>query len=220
MYERKDHLIYFPDEMRPADIDDLLVDVEDAIRRGDVEYAYKLSSRATQVVPENFEVWLARANLAPSLDEKILCMNRLNELEPDQQDRHHFTFFALNEILDRDPFLAYLEETEDLYRVHNAEYKVLSIPKKRSATRRFSHDGVERLAAAKRYLLLAIFGLLLAGIGTLIFAPLAAWQAWEAGQTTRSRTGQVRSLIIMTASSIVFLLGLFFGFIFTLHLIG
>ncbi|MBI3152810.1 MAG: hypothetical protein HYZ21_11795 [Chloroflexi bacterium] len=220
MYERKDRLLYFPEDMQPADIDNLLVDVEDAIREGDIEYAYELSLHATQLVPKNFEVWLARASLASSLDEKILCMNYLNELKPDHQDRYHFTFFVLKEILDRDPFLAYLEETENLYRVHNTERMVLSIPKKRSTITRYFHNEVDRLTAAKRYLILAIFGLLLAGIGTLIFAPLAVWEALNASQIMRSRAGQASSLITLAASGVIFLFGLFFSFIFILHLIG
>jgi hypothetical protein len=220
VHERKDRSIYFPDEMRPADVENLLVDVEDAIRGGNIQYAYELSLRATQAIPENFEVWLMRARLAPSFEERILCMNRLNELAPDHQDRHNFTFFALKEVLDRDPFLAYLEETEDLYRVHNAERKVLSIAKKRSVTARFPDDEADRLTTAKRYLILSIIGLLLAGIGTLIFAPLAAWKAFDAGQTIRSRAGQVSSLIILAVSSMIFLIGLIFSFIFFLHLTG
>lgn len=111
---------------------DLLARSEKAIRERNNESGYRLSVQATQLAPDNIEAWLLRATLAPSLNERIICVNRLSELAPDYQDRYNVAFFALKELLDKDPFLAYLKETDELYRVVNADRVILSIPKKRA----------------------------------------------------------------------------------------
>src|SRR5689334_24892268 len=115
-------------------VDEILSEAQQALRKGLIHDAYALSLQATQVEPKNGEAWLLRAGLATSLEEKVLCINRMNELGVRYEDKHHLAFFALKEVLARDPFLAYAEETEELYRVHNAERTMLSIPKKRSIT--------------------------------------------------------------------------------------
>jgi hypothetical protein len=201
-------------------VDDLLTDVEDAIRNGNGEYAYALCLQAVQAEPENMDAWALCASLAPSLEERMQCVNHMNELEPDHQDRHSVAFFALKELLDRDPFLAYREETQEIYRVINVDDVVLSIPKKRSVTIPYPGERMDKLAIAQRWLILAILGLLLAGIGTLIFAPLAAWTAVDAWQTSLSRPGQVGSIVVLVAASMIFIIGLFFSFLFALHVIG
>ncbi len=113
-------------------LNQLLSDSEKAIREGNKQKAYDLSLQATKVAPENLEAWFLRASLAPSLEERLFCVNCLNELSPDRQDKHHVAFSAVKELLDRDPFLAYLEETEALYRVINKSNQVVVIPKKRA----------------------------------------------------------------------------------------
>jgi len=220
VYEKKNHERYLTDTEPIMSVNELLADAEKAIRDGDGRYAYELSLQATQAAPENLDAWFLRASLAPSMEERILCINRLNELEPDHQDKHNVAFFTLKELLDHDPFLAYLEETDGLYRVFNADRMVLSIPKRRSVTTLYPDDQINKLTAARRWLMLAIFGLLLAGIGTVIFAPIAAWTAINAGQSIRSRSGRVNSTVMLFAAMTLFVIGLIFSLLFIMHLIG
>jgi hypothetical protein len=112
-------------------VKDLLAESDKAIREGNSQEAFKLSVRATELAPTSIEAWLLRATLAPSLGERLICVNRLNELAPGYQDRYKVAFFALKELLDKNPYLAYLEETDELYRVASTDH-VLSIPKKRA----------------------------------------------------------------------------------------
>ena len=200
-------------------INQLLSESEKAIREGNKQHAYELSLQATKVAPENLEAWFLRATLAPSLEERLFCVNCLNELSPDRQDRHHVAFSAVKELLDRDPFLAYLEETEALYRVINRNNQVVVIPKKRAAANP-SPERPEALKPAYRLLVMAMFGLLLAGVGTLIFAPLAALAALGAGPSLRSRSERVSSMVVLILASLLFLLGLIFAILFALHLMG
>lgn len=202
-------------------VKDLLDQSEKAIQAGDSKRAYDLSLRATQSAPQSIEAWLLRATLAPTPEERITCVNRLNELAPDYQDRYNVAFFALKELLDRNPFLAYLEETEELYRAINGDH-VLTIPKKRAAVNSspLEQNAPSPFRPAYRWLTLALVGLLFAGIGTVIFAPLAAFAAISAQRTVASRSGRVRSTIVLILSFLLFMIGVIFSLLFMLHWLG
>lgn len=201
---------------------DLLAESERAIREGRKEHAYRTSVQATQIAPASIEAWLLRATLAPSLNEKMISVNRLNELAPNFQDRYNVAFFALKEALEQNPFLAYLEETDELYRVLNAERVVLSIPKKRAPVNSAPPEEAPSgpLRTASRWLKISILGLFLAGIGTVIFAPLTALAAIQAGQAGTSHNERVRSVVILIASFVLFIVGLSFSLLFVLHWFG
>src|SRR5512141_702092 len=201
-------------------IAEILSASEKAIREGNRQRAYELSLQATKMAPENLEAWFLRATLAPSLEERLFCVNCLSELCPDCQDKHHVAFGAVKELLDRDPFLAYLEETEALYRVINKNNQVLVIPKKRAATNPTEVERTGPLKAAYSLLMIAVFGLLLAGVGTLVFAPLTILAALQAGPSLRSHSERVSFVVVLMLASLLFLLGLFFAYLFALHLIG
>jgi hypothetical protein len=197
-------------------VDEILSEAHEALHKGLVHDAYALSLQATQVEPQNGEAWLMRAGLATSLEEKILCVNRMNELGVRYDDRHHLAFFALKEVLERDPFLAYTEETDELYRVRNAERTTLSIPKKRSVMVPYPpQEKTDSLTLAHRLLWFAAVGLLLAGLGTLIFAPLAAWSAWEADRSSR-----IDSRVLMFTAAGLFIIGAAFSILFIMHWVG
>jgi hypothetical protein len=204
---------------RPT-IDDLIRECERLIREGNRRNAYELSLKATQTDPRNIEAWRLRATLAPSLEERVMSVNRVNELDPDYQDRHHLSFFTIREALDRDPFLAYHDETNELYRAINAEQVVMSIPKQRAAADVFPPGRSSPLQPAYRWLALAFFGLLLAGIGTILFAPLAALSAGRARPSLQSRSERVSATVVITLSVLVLLLGLNFAFLFLIHWMG
>jgi hypothetical protein len=68
-------------------VEDLLHEIERQIREGNRHNAYELSLKATQAAPHNVEAWRQRATLAPSLEERMMSVNRANELDPDYRDR-------------------------------------------------------------------------------------------------------------------------------------
>ena len=161
-----------------------------------------------------------RAMLAPSLEERVMSVNRLNQLAPDFRDRHNLSFFTIKEALERDPFLAYHEETDELYRAINAEQIVLSIPKNRTAVEAFPPEHSSPLKPAQRLLVLAVFGLLLAGIGTLVFAPLAAWSAHQVRPSLPTHSERISATVVITLSVLLLLLGMNFVFLLLIHVIG
>lgn len=151
-----------------------------------------------------------------------MCVNHLNELAPGYQDRYNVAFFALKELLDKNPFLAYLEETEELYRVLNADRLVLSIPKKRAPVNSSPPEQPQPspLRAAYRWLAISIVGLLLAGIGTVIFAPLAALATIRAQQSLRSHPERVSSMVVLIVAFLLFIIGVMFSILLILHWLG
>ena len=197
----------------------LLEEAERATIEGNRRKAHELSLQATEAAPGYAPAWALRTELAPSLEEKIACMNRLNELQPDQHGRHNSNFYFLKELFDRDPFLAYLEETNELYHALNKDLMVLRIPKRRTAVEIYPPERPSKLASAHRWLALALFGLMMAGIPTLIFAPLAARSALNAADSLGRRSGSVHAAAIQIGAIILFAIGSFFTVLFVLHLI-
>src|SRR4030095_12334190 len=112
----------------------LLEEAEQAALNHNRQLAHELSLQATKVAPDHIPAWALRIRLAPSLEAKILCMNRLNELQPNRRGNRDITYNYVNELLQQDPFLVYLEETPELYHVLNKDHLPLSIPKGRVAT--------------------------------------------------------------------------------------
>lgn len=200
-------------------ITEILLETEKASREGNHQHAYELSVQATHIAPENVEAWLLRLAVAPSFDERVACVNRLNELVPNYRDRYNLAYFTQKELLDRNPFLAYLEETDELYRVRNGNGTLVSIRKKRTADSTPSELSSD-VRAAYGWLILAIVGLLSAGIGTFIFAPLAALSAIQAGRRPHSQSDWVNSVIVLTLAIFFFLLGLIFIYLIWLHWFG
>lgn len=221
MYVEKKREHVFVDNQSGQKVIDLLAESEKAIQEGNSQEAYKLSLQATQVEPQSIEAWLLRATLAPTLEERLICVNRLNELAPGYQDRYNVAFFALKELLDSNPYLAYLEETEELYRVASRDH-VLSISKKRAPVELYPPEkpAPGPLTSAYRWLNLAMIGLLLAGIGAVVFAPLAALAAIRAQQSLQSHSEQVNSIVVLIVAFGLFVVGLLFSLLFILHWVG
>jgi len=217
--KKREHV--FVDNTPSHRISDLLAESEKAVREGNSQEAYQLSVQATKLAPESLEAWLLRATLAPSLDERLICVNRLNELAPGYQDRYHVAFFALKELLDKNPYLAYLEETDELYRVTSTDH-VLSIPKKRAPVDPYPPEKTLAgpLVSAYRLLNLAMMGLLLAGLGAVLFAPLAALAALRAHQSVQTHSEQVSAAVVLIIAFGLFTVGILFSLLFLLHWLG
>ncbi len=220
MYEKSNRGNDITNAQPITNVEQILAEIENSIRNTGGRDAYELSLRATQLAPDNVEAWFLRATLSPSLEERLVCVNRLNELGADSQDRHNITFFTLKELLDKNPFLAYLEETEKLYRVMNANHMVLSIPKKRSPDHSATREHSSRLTGAYRLLVMALIGLMAAGIGTLLFAPLAALSAVRVGISSKSQSERFRSTVVFALAIILFVIGSVFSVLFMLHFQG
>lgn len=220
MYQNKNQINHHFNIQSTTSHDGWMTEAETAIRAGNSQRAYELSVKATQAEPHNPDAWYLRGSLAGGLEERVLCMNRLNELVPDHRDLHSLTFFALKDFLDRDPFLAYRGETPKLYQATTAEGLTLSIPKRRAETIPFPDRPPSRLTAAYNWLIFSGLGLLLAGLGTLVFAPLATMAALGVRRANPSHAERVGAAVVILIATLLFFAGLFFAYLFVIHLRG
>jgi hypothetical protein len=199
-------------------VSNILEEAKQAALNHNLPHAHTLSLQATQIAPNDIPAWAMRIQLAPSLEEKILCMNRLNELKPNRRGNQDATYKYVSELLNQDPFLAYLEETSELYHVLNKDRILLSIPKGRVTEQPFPPEKADSLSSAYRWLALALFGLMFAGLPTLLFAPLAVFSTFKVQSSAHSSAHTVQCAVIQLAAILLFLVGVFFSLLFAIHL--
>lgn len=194
-----------------------LLDAEDAARQGDRERAYQLSLKANRAAPDNLRTWLMCAETAPSVEEAVACLNRANALQPTDPETKQKTYQVVQKLLERDPFLLYLYETDDLYHVQNSQELSLVVPKDRSRPEAYPAEIPVLMQKAYRWLWLAVFGLLLAGLGAIVFAPLAAVSAIRLNMELPSKSHRIHSLMVVILAACVWLVGLLLSVILLVH---
>jgi len=122
-------------------------------------------------------------------------------------------------LLAQDPFLLYLDESGDRYHVRHGADQELMVPKDRSLPEPYPVPRPALLQRAYRWLWLACLGLLLAGLGALLFASLAAAAAVGLNFQPISRNDRIRSLVILILASGLWLGGLLLAAVLLVHLI-
>jgi len=201
-------------------LDRIISDAKAALREGKSTNAYHLALDATRIAPDNIDGWLVRAHTAASTEEILFSLSQVHRLDPDNSIAKEYTYQTLWRMLERDPYLAYIDETKDLYYVRSKEYLSLAIPKDRAPQDPFPAPQPAPLAAASRLLILSIVGLLIAGLGTLVFAPLTMIEAVNAARAPIGTQNQLRAWIIFFIAIFLFALALLFGLLFFVHIRG
>lgn len=200
-------------------VDLLLAEAQDYTEQGQREQAYQLSLKATQIAPEDIDAWLLRADTAASLEEKLVCLSRLNAINPNWAPARERTYYALKDLLHQEPFLAYIDETDDLYRVKSGLELYLNVPKARAVPEAYPAPKSGTLQSTYRWLAFALLGLLFGGIGALFLAPMAAIKAFLLLLKPLTRRDRVRAFVAMGASVMIWLAALPLGFLLYLHIL-
>jgi len=200
-----------------------LMGAEHAIRQGDRLLAYQLGLEATQIAPQDIRTWLMRAETAPSIEEAVACLNQANALLPSDAELSQKTHQMIQKLIKQDPFVLYLDETDNLYHVRSGERLTLSVPKDRSVPEPYPALRPVLLQHAYRWLWMAFLGLALAGLGALVFAPLAAISAVALNLIHPSRHSfrayRIQSLLVLILSGSLWLCGLLLFVILLVHII-
>ena len=126
---------------------------------------------------------------------------------------------SVRQLLAQDPFLLYLDETDELYHVRHGAGSALQVAKDRAIPELYPAVRPALLHQAYRWLWLALFGLLLAGLGAMLFATLAAFAALGLNLSPISPSDRVRSLVVLILSGGLWLGGLLLAVIFLVHLL-
>lgn len=191
--------------------------VRAAVRGGDLRHARRQLRQMTRDDPRNVDAWLWRAQLAASQREKIASLSRALRLAPNHPHARRLLHEALRRRFQDDPFLAYQRESDRLYFVRTAGDLNAAVPKRRAVPEPYPPDGASPAAQATRWLGWAALGLLPAGLGTLVCAPLAIVAAARALRRPLTTKEQARSRLVLGAASLLLTLSVALVFLFLLH---
>ena len=129
------------------------------------------------------------------------------------------TYQSVQNLLAQDPFLLYLDETYELYHVRHSTDLDLLVRKNRSSPEPFPATRPVLLQKAYSWLWMACIGLLLAGLGAMMLAMMAAAAALGLNLQPISRADRIRSLVVVLLSGALWLGGLLFVAILLVHII-
>ena len=110
----------------------LLEEAHAAAQQGEREKAYQISLEATRVAPDDPLAWYLRSRNAASHEEELMCLSRAYALDTKRPEARTGLRGAVQELLKKEPFLAYVYETEELYQVRSGRDLLINIPKNRA----------------------------------------------------------------------------------------
>lgn len=179
-----------------TEVSQLLEEAGQFAQRGEREQAYQSSLRATSIAPNEPLAWYLRSQSAPSTEERLMCLSRAYSLDPNYSDTKKELRTAVQTLLKQEPFLAYVYETEAFYQVRSGRELLINIPKNRTYEIPYLKKKPGLAQPAFRWLSLSILALLLGGVGAVIFAPIAAFQALRLHASAPTEAERVRLLIV------------------------
>jgi hypothetical protein len=168
----------------------------------------------------NKDSWLPCIKNARTKTERLDCLNKVQQERPNDPVVRAMIYQEVKEVVDRDPFLEYHAENTNAYRVIDRAQQVLIVPKERAVPESYPVRRPEPVRMAYRYLLYVALGLILSGLGAVIFAPFAWRYAFRAYRQTRSRADRVRAGVAAALVLALFALGLALTYLFWIHIRG
>ena len=155
-------------------------------------------SRTVNIRPQLKETGPSRnqkTNLAGENSAKPKAAYLFNPYQPLGQ---HLTNQTIWQLFEQNPYLEYKVENDQVYVVSDGADLSFIVPKERNIPEQYPLKKGDRLASAFRLLGWAFLGLAPAGLGTLIFAPLAVWRALPVYlHQPSTQADRVRSVIVL-----------------------
>lgn len=198
----------------------LLADAEQAVQEGKREKAYRASLKVTNLAPDEPLGWYLRSQTAPSQEEQLVCLSRVYSINPDFPPAKGKMYVALRGLIQREPSLAYVDETKELYRVRSGLDLLLTVPKNRSYDELYLHRKSGPLKAAFSWLNMSLLTLFLGGVGAFFLAPITALRALLLQRYIQNPRDRVRVLIIVLISTIIWLASIPLGLLFLVHFVS
>jgi hypothetical protein len=191
--------------------------IEAAIRQGDRQLAHDLCVRLVAAEPENEQAWLWFASTAETTEEVITGLSQAARLNAENETTRQALYQAMRELLERDAFLAYEGENERVYHVRTAADFTFAHPKDRSAIEPYPPAEQPPAQRALGWLGLALLGLLPAGLGSLIFAPLAMLAALRLLRQPLAPSDRVRAQIVFGSAVVLWLAAVVLAALILMH---
>ena len=188
-----------------TEVSQLLEEAGQLGQQGEREKAYQSSLKATSLAPDEPRAWYLRARAAPSTEEQLMCLSRAYSLDPNYPEIKKELHSAVQALLKQEPFLAYVYETEGFYQVRSGRDLLINIPKNRSFETPYLKKAAGLARPAFRWLSFSILALFLGGVGAVVLAPIAAFQALRLQASAPSRGDRVRLLIVFILAVVIWL---------------
>jgi hypothetical protein len=188
-----------------AQVSQLLEEAGHLARQGNRETAYQSSLKATSIAPDEPLAWYLRAQTAPSTEEQLMCLSRAYSLEPNDPETKKELHAAVHTLLKQEPFLAYVYETEEFYQVRSGRDLLINIPKNRMYETPFLRKAPGLARPAFRWLSYSLLGLFLGGVGAVLLAPVAAFQALRLQASAPTEGDRARLLIVFILAVLIWL---------------
>jgi len=188
-----------------TEVSQLLEEAGQFARQGKRQKAYQSSLRATSMAPDEPRAWYLRSQNALSSEERLMCLSRAFSLDPKDLDTKKELHESVQILLKQEPFLAYVYETEAFYQVRSGRDLLINIPKNRSFETPYLKQAPGLARPAFRWLSLSLLALFLGGVGAVLLAPVAAFQALRLQAASPSRGDRVRLLIVFILAVIIWL---------------
>ena len=188
-----------------SEVSRLLEEAGTFAQQGKREKAYQSSLRATTLAPGDPRAWYLRSQNAPSREEQLMCLSHAYSLDPNHTETKKELRSAVHTLLKQEPFLAYVYETEEFYQVRSGRDLLINVPKGRTFETPYLKKKPGLAQPAFRWLSYALFALFLGGIGAVLFAPVAAFQALRLQASAPTEGERMRLLIVFILAVIIWL---------------
>jgi hypothetical protein len=188
-----------------TEVSQLLEEAATYARQGKRAKAYESSLKATAIAPNEPLAWYLRSQNAASREEQLMCLSHAYTLAPDHSETKKELRAAVRALLKQEPFLAYVYETDKYYQVRSGRDLLINVPKDRTYEIPYLKRPPGLAKPAFRWLSWSILALLLGGVGAVLLAPVAAFQALRFQAAAKTEGDRMRLLIVFILAVIVWL---------------
>jgi hypothetical protein len=186
----------------------LLAEAEQSTERGEREKAYQISLKVTSIAPDESFAWYLRSQNAASHEEQLMCLSRAFALDTKHPGAKTELRAAVQELLKKEPFLAYVYETQELYQVRSGRDMLINIPKNRAYETPYLKRKPGPVQTAYRWLYFSLLGLLLGGVGAVLLAPIAVLHVLRLQSMPLSPSDRSRAWVVFIFSILVWVLSI------------
>ncbi len=190
------------------EVSKLLEEAETFSQQGKHQKAYQSSLQATTLAPGEWRAWYLRSQYAPSREEQLMCLSRAYSLDPNHAGTKKDLHAAVHALVKQEPFLAYVNETEQFYQVRSGRDLLINVPKDRTFEVPYLKKKPGLAQPAFRWLTFALVALFLGGVGAVLFAPVAAFQALRLQASAPTDGERMRLLIVFILAVIIWLVAI------------
>jgi hypothetical protein len=154
-----------------------------------------------------------------TLEESVTALNQALGENPEDTTARQALYETMQQLLRKDAFLAYQGETNVLYKVRTqADFQFIH-PKDRAVVEPFPPHETPPARKAINWLGWSLVGLIPAGLGTLVTAPLAMRAAVKLLRQPAAFVDHRRAWVVLGGAIGLWLIALVFIFILILHLV-